>query len=215
MSDPSYREFEFYTNGLETAARAALNAQVGEYAGDVALYNGELDQEDLEQALRDLVTRCPLFLLGYVKGKNTWEHPISPVCGAPWVVRHDFLFAVILVDDNPQGDEERRRKVNVMVGDTLRALSNRQLYLAVETEGEEGPVIEQVLLNPGELKETDVELIASLQDLSARAVPFEGYFRYLTPDRRDEPIPVSGVELELESAGNYTGTPGMPGIRVE
>ena len=197
-------DWNFYVSNIELSAKDAITEVVQDYAGDVAFYNGELDAEDLRDALSALAPRFPLFLPGYVNGKDIWEHRTSPEIGAPWVVRHEFGFLVVCADNNPQGDSERRLGTYRMVSDVHRALSGRQLYK------------DDVLLNGGELKQETVELIANLPDMAARAVPFAGHFRYLSPDRRPEALLMNRAEATFERlAWPDRGTGNTPGVEIQ
>lgn len=193
---------------------AALDVVAGEYAGDIQPYAGELDEKKLREALEALQSRFPLYLVSYGSGTNTRETQISPEPGAPWIVRHDCNFVVICADNDARGEAEQRRGpvgVYKMIDDAHVALEGRHLFALL---GEE-PDAERVLLNPGEFLATDVEHIAHFADVTAYAVPFSTYFRYLTPDRRDPLTEIGDVEFEINLLNSpRVGRGNAPGVIV-
>ncbi len=204
------RDLKFFIGGIEDGCIAALKVAAGKYAGDITAYGGELDKKDLKTALAELALRFPLFLVSYVEGDDTHENPISPAPGAPWVVRHDCSFIVILVDDNARGEEERRRGaggIYRMLSDTDEALSHRQFAVVIEGE--------TVILNPGEFIPVGIEHLAHLPDQTAYARTFSAYFKYLTPDRRDEEKAIQTIEFGIDLTAASRRTEGnLPGVNL-
>lgn len=203
------REIGFYITNIEDAAIAAVKALAPETA-DVSPYGGELDAAKVAEAVDRIAPRFPLFLLSYAGGKDTYETQTSPVPGAPWSVRHDFDFIVIVADADARGEDAQRAGAYGMIGLVHRALSFRQ-FVAVINEGEETE--ERVLLNSGELIPTDVEHVMHLPDATVYSVPFSGYFKYLTPDRSDSEQEIDSIEFEISVTNParpaVTGAPGV------
>jgi phage gp37-like protein len=201
-------DFQFYVNGIEDAVVAALQAKVGEYAGDISLYSGELDEAPkLRDALAALANRFPLFLVTYTEGKSTRETQIAPGQGAPWSVRHDCTFLVIVADDDARGEDKRRRGAYNMASEVLAALESRQFVYVTEEN-------EKIVLTPGEFISSGIEHIASYPDVTAYAVPFQTYFKYLTPDRRPQAQAIDSIVFEFNPLNQHRDAPGAPGVTV-
>lgn len=214
MSDP-VQNFAFFVGGIEDATIAVLNTAVGEYAGDIDLYSGELDDpKKLREALDELSPRYPLFLATYIEGLNTWETQTAPGVGSPWSVRHDCKLMVLVIDKDPRGETERRRGASAgtrgaygMASDVLEALENRQLRYVTESD-------EKILLTHGVLVSTGIEHIISYEDVTAYAVTFETYFKYLTPDRREPAQEIDSIIFDFNPLNNHRDTVGAPGVNV-
>lgn len=207
MSEPTLN-FEFFVGGIEDAVVAALQAAVGDYAGDINTYSGELDESaKLRESLSALSPRFPVFLVTYTQGKSTRETQIEPGQGAPWSVRHNCTYLVIVADDNARGEEERRRGAYNMASDVLDALENRQ-FVYITEEGE------KIMLTPGEFVSPGVEHIASYPDVTAYTVPFTTYFKYLTPDRRPQAQAIDKIIFEFNPLNDHRDALGAPGVNV-
>ncbi|OLE54587.1 MAG: hypothetical protein AUG51_07325 [Acidobacteria bacterium 13_1_20CM_3_53_8] len=209
------RGFSFFVGGIEDAMIAALAEQAAEYSGDIAPYAGEFgDEKKLREAIDSLTPRFPLFLVGYGSGHDKRETQLFPEHGSPWVKRHDCTFIVILADNDARGEEQQRRGatgIYRMIDDVHAALEGRQ-FVALIGEGEEQ---ERVILNPGEFIATDVEHIVHFADMTAYAVPFETYFRYLTPDRREPGLDIEAIQFEIDLTNRHRVIPGdAPGVHV-
>jgi hypothetical protein len=202
------RGIDFYITAIEDVAVKALEA-IAPDTSDIAPYGGELDAGKVGQIIEKIAPRFPLYLVSYAGGHDTRETRVSPEPGAPWVVRHDFDFVVVVADADARGEDVQRVGAYSMIGIVHQALSDRQ-FVAVLNEGEENE--ERVLLNPGELIPTDVEHVMHLPDATVYAVPFTGYFKYLSPDRRDAGQPINTLVFEiglLRPARPGFGAPGV------
>jgi phage gp37-like protein len=204
------REIDFYITSIEDAAIEALKNLAPETA-DVAAYGGELDAGKVEQIIEKIAPRFPLYLVSYAGGKDTRETQVSPVPGSPWFMRHDFDFVVVVADADARGEDTQRAGAYSMIGLTHRALAFRQL-VAVLNEGEEDE--ERVVLNSGELIPTDVEHVMHLPDATVYAVPFTGYFKYLSPDRSDPAQEINSIEFEIDLITSARTPDGAPGVNV-
>jgi phage gp37-like protein len=213
LSDP-VKNFAFYVGAIEDAVVAVLKTAVGSYA-DVDTYSGELDNgPKLREALNALSPRFPIFLVTYTEGKSTRETQIEPGEGAPWSVRHDCVFLVIVADDDARGETERRRGAAGgtrgaynMASDVLGALENRQFAYVPESGA-------KIILTPGEFVSTGIEHIASYPEVTAYAVPFQTYFTYLTPDRRRPAQPIDSIIFDLNPLDEHPRALGAPGVTV-
>lgn len=202
------RGIDFYITALEDVAGKALEAVVPA-TSDIAPYGGELDAGKVEQIVEKIAPRFPLYLYSYAGGHDTRESLVSPDPGAPWIVRHDFDFVVVVADADARGEDVQRLGAYSMIGIVHQALSGRQL-IAVLNEGE--PDEERVLLNAGELIPTDVEHVMHLPDATVYSVPFTGYFKYLSPDRRDEGQPINAIVFEIGLMRPARPGAGAPGV---
>lgn len=221
------QNFSFFVGGIEDAVVAALQAKVGKdaengYAGDIAPYSGELDDtKKLREALSALHARFPLFLVSYTDGVSTRQTQIAPGVGAPWEVRHDCTVLALVIADDARGETDRRKGAYDMASDVLAALENRQFaYVYLDDDDNE----QKIMLTPGEFISTGIEHVASFGDVTAYAVPFETWFKYLSPDRRDPATPLEEVVFAfhpLDSSGEHiepgpgVGSIESPGVHVK
>lgn len=206
------QDFAFFVGNIEDGMIAILEAAVGKdaeegYAGDITTYSGELDDEEhLREAMGALAGRFPLFLVSYGEGKSTRQTQIAPGVGAPWSVRHDCTFIVMCLDDDARGETERRRGAYNMASDVLAALENKQLHYV------DGDI--KITLTPGEFISRGVNHLGSFSDVTAYAVPFDVYFNYLTPDRRNPEQEIDEIVFELNPLNPVRRTTGLPGVTV-
>lgn len=202
------RGIDFYITALEDVAIKALEAVVPD-TSDIAPYGGELDAGKVEQIIEKIAPRFPLYLVSYAGGHDVRESRVSPDPGAPWIVRHEFDFVVVVADADARGEDVQRVGAYAMIGIVHQALSDRQ-FVAVLNEGEEDE--ERVLLNAGELIPTDVEHVMHLPDATVYSVPFTGYFKYLSPDRRDAGQPINTIVFEIGLMRPARPGIGAPGV---
>ena len=204
------RGFSFHVGGIEDAIVAALTAYCEGYKPDVATYGGELDAKNLREALSQLQSRFPLFLVSYGDGEDILRSPLGPEVGAPREYLHKCSFTVICASDNARGEQERRRGaladvgVYDMIEDAQTALWRMQFVAAMEGG-------EKIILNPDPLDPAGVEYIAHLPELTAYAVHFETGFIYATPDRREAGSMVQEIAIRIfpGSAGRNIDRPGV------
>lgn len=209
------RGFSFHVGGIEDGMVAALAAYCESYKPDVATYGGELDAKNVREALSQLESRFPLFLVSYGDGEDHLRSPLGPGVGAPREYEHRCSFTVMCCSDNARGEQERRRGDGASVGvwdmieDAQTALWRMQ-FAAVIGEGE---TAETIILNPEPLNPAGVEYIAHLPELTAYAVHFDTHFVYATPDRREPGGQVQEIRIEIfPSSGRYSGQ--EPGVVV-
>lgn len=203
-------EIDFYITNIEDAAVEALRSLAPETV-DIATYGGELDAGKVEQIIEKIAPRFPLYLVSYVGGKDILESQVAPVPGSPWFIRHEFDFIVVVADADARGEDAQRGGAYSMIGLAHRALSFRQL-VAVLNEGEENEA--RVVLNAGELIPTDVEHVMHLPDATVYAVPFTGYFRYLSPDRSDPAQEINSIEFEINLSSSARPSREAPGVHL-
>lgn len=207
------RDIDFFISGIEDGMVAALDAVAGEYAGDIAPYGGEFENpKELQDALAALSPRFPLFLVGYGVGDDFEETATSPEPGSPVWVRHECNFVVMAASDDARGEHEQRQGVYKMLADARKALSHRQIAKVIEGETEEET--ETIILNPGEFIPQRNEFIAHFENVTAYAVPFKTYFRYLTPDRRALATEINQIVFTIDPLNNPRGKGGLPGVTM-
>src|SRR5205085_2393744 len=214
------RGFSFHVGGIEDSMVKALKDYCTDYKPDIGTYGGELDAKNLREALSQLESRFPLFLVSYGEGKNVLRSPLGPEIDAPREYKHDCSFAVICCHDNARGEQARRRgdgrEIGVwdMIEDALTALSRKRF---VATVGDEKIVLNQEPLNPAsdpESRAPDIEYIAHLPELTAYAVHFDTWFIWATPDRREDGTSVQEIEIEIFPSSGRTNHD-RPGVVIE
>jgi phage gp37-like protein len=209
--------FSFHVGGIEDGMVAALAEYCTSYKPEVATYGGELDQKNLREALSQLESRFPLYLVSYGDGEDVLRSPLGPETKAPREYEHRCSFSVIPCHDNARGEEERRRGgsgatvgVYDMIEDAQTALWGLQ-FAAVIGEGDDA---ETIILNSEPLRPGGVEYIAHLPELTAYAVHFETHFVYATPDRRLPGSQVQEVRIEIFPSSRGTN-PDRPGVIIK
>ena len=202
-------DIDYFISGIEDGMVAALDEVAGDYAGDIAPYGGEFENpKELQDALAALSPRFPLFLVGYGVGEDFEETATSPEPGSPVWVRHECNFVVMAASDDARGEHEQRQGVYKMLADARKALSHRQL--AVVVEGGTKPII----LNPGEFIPQRNEFIAHFENVTAYAVPFKTYFKYLTPDRRSASQEINNIVFTIDPTNSKRGKGELPGVKM-
>jgi len=205
-------DFNFYVSGIEKAVVAKLKADC-EYAREIRTYSGDLDAEDVRDALEQLSPQFPLFLVSYTDGKNIDRGGIAPGIAAPRELQHNCTFAVLACDNNSRGEEERRHgvagEIGVyrMVSDAVTSLSRMQFSMSVEGES--------YLLNPEPFNPSDVTRVAQLPEHTAYAVYFDTHFIYRTPDRRSPGQQVSEIVIDIYPNGEASNEAQRPGVIIQ
>ncbi len=200
--------FDFFVAGIEDGMIAALKPAMP-YVKEWGTYGGELDTEQLRRALGELTPRMPLVLVSYEDGEDVESPATAPLPGEPRVFKHDCGFAVIVVSGDARGDLARRRGKGQdigaykMIADAKSALDCLQFKVV---DGDE-----TVLLNPEPLKPAGVDYIARLPQLTAYAIHYDTYFKYLTPDRTTTGPLVQELIFEVENTYPKDGS-NLPGV---
>lgn len=205
-------DFEFYAGGIEDAIIALLAGMRTAPLGvkELTTYSGELDPENLKKAIASRGGQFPLVMVSYADGEDKRLPATSAVLGAPLEYRHDCTFAVICADNNPLGENKRRRsKVYPMIAKVREELTGRRLTKTVG-EGEEA---ETFLLTHDVLEPIANEYIMRLPDITAYAVIFRTYFRWSSPDRSTAGRAVESIAVGVDSTNSQVANPGgTPGV---
>jgi hypothetical protein len=88
-------------------------------------------------------------------------------------------------------------------------LDCRQFVVQVPTE----PEPKNVLLNPEPLKPTGVEYLARLPELTAYALHYDTYFKYVTPDRTTQGLLVQELIFGVDNTYEK-GESNLPGVAL-
>lgn len=214
----SERDFEFYVGGIEDAILQLLENEMKPLGVKTfATYSGELsDPAKVKEAIGALSPKFPLVLVSYGDGEDKQIPVVSPVLGEPIPFRHDCSFIVICASADARGDSARRRGQLVgnkrigcykMLSKVRETLSGLQIKAVCEGE--------EVLLTYAPLMPTANEYIARLPDITAYAVPFATYFKWLSKDRSEAGIAVEEFVLDVESL-NTSGDQNnnLPGVKT-
>lgn len=215
-------DFAFYVGGLETSIINLLkngNADL-EQAGmdgvkEFATYSGELDRENLINALKALAPRFPLVLVSYGSGIDKRKAATGLVDNEPIEIEHTCGFVVIVASNDLRGLKTRKSSAYKMVGEVRQLLGGVQFEIDNEGENE--------FLNHSPFVPAAVETIARLPDLTAYAVHFGTTFHEWMPDRTitvgnvDEIL--LGVEPRLnvdeENENDISLAVNLPGVSGE
>ncbi len=229
-------DFAFYVGGLEQSIINLLkngdaDLQQAGMVGvkEFATYSGELNREDVIDALKSMAPRFPLVLVSYGSGKDKRKAPTGLIDKEPIEVEHTCGFVVIVASNDLRGREQRKTSAFQTIGEARQLLGGVQFEITVEGAG--GAPDEDVLLNHSPLVPAAVETIVRLPDLTAYAVHFETMFHEWLPDRRVAVGNIEEILLGIEpsvnndDSGNPSGqnqTPpqafdgfSLPGVEME
>ncbi|MCP9494286.1 MAG: DUF1834 family protein [Pyrinomonadaceae bacterium MAG19_C2-C3] len=204
MSDvQQHLGFEFFIGGIEDAAMERLRLELLQgtatqgYVKTIQSYGGELDKDELREALDTLASSFPLMLVAYGAGKDRKDPSSAPLPDEPQTFIHDFGLTIVCCDNDARGESVRRRGANGrrgvyrMIDDARRLLLGKR-FVAQTNDGED------VLLNLDAFKPAGVEMIARLPDMTAYAVHFDTSFKFdVMPEMEVISIEKINVDLDL------------------
>lgn len=197
----SQKDFEFYVGGIEDTILTLLETEMKPLGVKTfASYSGELDSENLKQALGALTPKFPLVMVSYADGRDTQDPKTPAIFGRSLHYRHDCSFAVICASSDARGETARRRgqlNKGKRIGTYQMLAAVREilsgLNLIIDIDNEKTDLTNQPLLPIG------IEYIARIPNVTAYAAIFDTYFRYSTPDRTQAGIDVTEFTLNVES----------------
>ncbi len=221
MSDTQHLGFEFFIGGIEDAAIERLRSGLLQgtaaagYVRTIQSYGGELDREELQDALGELLPSFPLMLVSYGSGKDRLDPACNSLPDEPQTFLHDYGLTVVCCDNDARGEATRRRGTQGKQGGVYRMIDDaRRLLLGkrfIAQVGDGGGV----LLNLDTFRPAGVEMIARLPDMTAYAVHFDTSFKYdVVPDV--ELITIDRINIELDVAEKTLGARAddSPGIFI-
>lgn len=194
-------DFEFHITGLENAILNIL--QNGDLAANIppmtnvnefANYSGELDRENLLEAIRSFANRFPLVLVSYGSGVDKRKAATGMADKEPIENEHRCSFVVVVASDDLRGEDERRTSAYKMIAQVRKLIGGIQFEVESEDESE------SVLLNHAPMIPAGVECISRLKDLTAFAVHFTTMFHEWMPDRRVVPTTIEEIKLKIHTA---------------
>jgi hypothetical protein len=198
-------DFDFYAGGIEDGILEVLTTAMRQPLGvrSFGTYSGQLDSpQDLKRAVSSQSLQYPFVMASYAGGENKPMPGTSPVMGRPLHYRHSCSYAVILADNNPQGEKQRRRsKVYPMIAAVWRELTGLRLKKVVE--GVEEPILlNTLILEPVE----NIQIM--MPDITAYGVVIETAFDWISPDRSNAGTPVTEiiVGMDASSGVNFGGS---------
>jgi hypothetical protein len=181
-----------------------------------ATYSGDLDAESLTKNLMEFAAKCPRVMVSYMNGMDVQDPKTSPVLGRPLPFRHDCVFGVIVASNDIRSETIRRRGTSDTTGayqmiakarETLAGLVIRQVI--DEETGETVPLTFEPLMPVSN------EFIAKKQNMTAYAVIFKTYFRWVSPDRTGTGQAVQELVLGVESRNRHgIEIEGLPGVHT-
>lgn len=207
---------DFYISGLEDAILSLLktgdDVRAPLAAKDFSAYGGELDAENLKEALKMLVVRFPLVLVSYGSGQSKRKSATGVLDGEPIEFEHRCGYMVVVCSRNMRGQSERRADAYGLIGSTVDLLGG-VVFTKVINEGTEDE--ETITLNTQPFTLDAIECITRLPDLTAYAIHFNTSFHHWSPDRREV---VAGNADEIEVNIDPTNPPApvlennLPGV---
>jgi len=211
------QDFEFYVGGIEDAILQILENQMKPLGvKEFATYSGELDSENLRQAISSLTPRFPLVMVSYAQGEDTKMPVTSPVLGSPLHFRHDCTFVVVCASADARGDLAQRR--GKLVGDKklgcYTMLSKvREILTGVRFKKTVDD--EEILLTNLPLMPEANEFIARLPRITAYAVPFQTFFNWSSQDRSEAGTAVTEFSVGVESLNTHGDMNNLPGVKIK
>lgn len=190
-------DFNFYAGGIEDGILEVLKTQMQTPLGvkSFASYSGPVDKPDeLEKAISQMTLTYPAVLASYAGGESVKDPATSPVMGRPLQYRHDCSFAVIVLDNNPQGETQRRRnKIYPMIAAVWDTLTGVRLKKTVE--GVDDPI----LLNTQILEPVE-NIRIRMPNLTAYGIVIDTAFRWVSPDRTTLGSAVTEIIVGLDTS---------------
>jgi|GEM_PF-3104179 len=208
-------DFEFFVTGLEDSILNRLEKGDDERSQngmtgikEFASYSGELEREDVIDALKREIRRFPLALVSYGSGTDKRKASTNLLFDEPIELEHRCGFVVICATNDVRSEKARRRgKIYKMISQAQQLLGGVQFEVEVESE--------KVMLNTEPFLPVAVEAVTRLPDLTAYAVHFETAFHYWLPDRRVVAGNVEEIGLNIEPTRqpeNNFGGEHLPGV---
>lgn len=192
MADEPNFDFSFYVRGIEDGILAILKDPMAAIGVNVlVLYTGQLDDlKALEDAISQQTLKYPFVMVSYAGGASDADPVASEVMGEPVYERHDCGFSIIVADDNPQGEGQRRNKLYDMasvVWDTLVGVR-----LTKDVDGQ------PITLNTTPFRRPEhVPLV--LPNATGLGIMFEIAFEWESPDRTETAPTGRRIRVEIDS----------------
>lgn len=198
-------------NGILTALKADMTG-----VNSFGTYSGDLDSENLKRQIASFAKDFPRVLVSYTNGRDMQDPKTSIVIGRPIHFRHDCTFAVIVAANDARSDQVRRRGLTgpsgtlgtyEMIAKVREKLTG--LMFRVQVGDEWVSLTNQPLLPVAN------EYVLRIPNVTAYAVMFRTYFRWVSTDRTVAGIPVEDVTIDVESLMEHeTSPPGKPGVEM-
>lgn len=209
------QDFEFFVGGIEDAILTLLETELKPLGvKEFATYSGELDSENLRQAIGALSPRFPLVMVSYAQGVDTQMPITSPVLGKPIHFRHDCNFMVVCASADARGDLAQRRGKLVgskKLGCYTMLSKVREVLTGIRFKKVDAG--ENVLLTYQPLVPEANEFIARLPQITAYAIPFQTYFKWSSMDRSISGTEVSELILEVDKNETKVLPDERPGVK--
>jgi phage gp37-like protein len=198
-------------DGIIAALTAAVHVSVDDgYVKTITSYGGEMESQEVVEALSVLTPRLPAMFVAYGSGEDTLNPATQPaIKGEPRLFRHDCGFTVICCDNNARGEKARRRGAPGAVGIYKMMADVKAIIGGLQLDGIIGD--ESKILNSEPMRWAGVDHIARLKDLSAYAVHFGTWFRYAEPDRTQLGQLVQEVVITINNTFEK-GESNLPGV---
>ncbi len=205
-------DFDITVGGIEDGMLAALRTGMSAMGiQSFATYSGDLDSDNLTKRLMEFATKCPRVMVSYMNGRDFRDAGTSPTLKKALRFRHDCSFAVIVASNDIRSETVRRRGAAgssgaySMIAKVKKTLSGLSIQAVVDSETK---ILTQTPLLP-----ITTEFITRKQNMTAYAVIFGTSFRWASPDRSAEAIPIESVTIDVESLMEHdTDPPGKPGV---
>ena len=192
-------DFNFYAGGIEDGILEVLTTPLKAIGvKSFATYSGELDSEKaLKDAISQSLLKYPFVMVSYAGGASANNPPTSRTDHKPRHHRHECTFSVIVADNTPQGDRDRRRgQIYKMISAVWETLVG--VRLVKEVDGE------HYVLNVDPFDEPENVRI-NIPNVTAFGIIFDTAFRWTSPDRTPDGTNVTELIVGVESL-NASGT---------
>lgn len=211
MPDPVL-DFNFYAGGIEDGILEVLTTPMRAIGvKSFATYSGQLDSpDDLKAAISQQLLQYPFTMVSYAGGESKRDPATSAVMGRPLHYRHDCSFAVIVADNNSQGEKARRRnKVYQMISIVWNELTGVRLKKEIDDV--------EYLLNT-QVFEPIENIQIRLPNITAYGIVIDTAFKWTSPDREAAGVDVSEIVVgvnALNNAGKRRLLPELPGVTTK
>lgn len=208
------QDFEFHINGLENAILNLLKTgnddlNISPMTGtqEFSAYSGELDRENVIDALRRSTNRFPLVMVAYGAGVDKRKAATGLLENEPIEIEHTCGFIVVVASNDFRGEKARRSSIYKMIAEVRQNLGGVQFEIEVENE--------KLFLNHAPLIPSAVECISRMPDLTAYAVHFETMFHEWLPDRREVQANIEEIILDVFIENENLPEFNLPGVKGE
>lgn len=210
--------FEQYIGGIEDGMILALK-EPAEAIGvnKVVTYSGDLDAENLKRSIAGNAKEFPKIMVSYGNGNDILDPKVATLPGKALQFRHQCWFTAIVASNDARSEKIRRRGTP----ETEDAPAVPGCYAMMELVRQKlsGLTIKSgsQMLTFEPLKPLATDNILRIPNVTAYALIFGTYFRWISPDRTTAGVDVTDLFIDVEGLNDHPAnyTQERPGVKFE